>query len=330
MKEPKIQRITFEEIQELYNLGLINYPYNPNDPDDPNNTLMLVYDTETQSFLAVPVNASGNDVIIENAKLTAPITANADFDWVVDKNFAEGMNLQEVMEQLLSPPVPATAMVGTTPTIIDAWNSTDILVKVLYDKGSRGDMVNVSGTYDGALLAFTITSETEASATIPSGLKTMVEGEDYRTVPVVVDIEHNNSSDPLEPGTSTFQITSQGGITSTIVYGRATSNDIEPINSAVASAIDGNYVNTPSISALTATPQKGPDISYNPIANSRGYHWIASTRQFTSWEQQNFELNKGLIADTHRTEAFTTKNVTYYVYTTLEETTYDPITLIFK
>ena len=328
MKEPKIQRITFEEIQEFYPLDLIDYPYNPGDPGDPFNTLMLIYDTDTKSFIVAPVNTGGSDVTIENAKLTADITANPDFDWVIDKNFVAGMSLQQVMEQLLSPPVPATATIGSTPSIIDAWNSQTILIKLIYDKGSKGALESVTGTYDGAALNFTVVSLTEANATIPSGAKTLNDGEHYRALSIVADVTHYNDATGI--GTSTFQTTGTGGLASTVVYGKASSSTVSAIETAVTNAIDGILTNTTAMTARVAPSQKGPTIHYTPIANSKGYHWMASTRPFTKWEQKDFQLNNGTIIDTHRTTSFTTKNVNYYIYTTVNETTYDAVTLIFK
>jgi len=325
MRELKIQRITFEEIEEFFNLDLRDRKFNHDDPDDPANILMLIYRTDSKEFEAVPVTSGGAPVL--QTRLTADILSNQ--DWVVKKFYKAGMTFQEVMEQLLRPPMAATASLAAAPRIYDAWKDTTIHAVLTFVKGSAGKIVSIAAKFNGADITFTVDPSGEsATADVKTGKIALGDHAHSLNAPIeaIITFEREPGSTDTDNLTVTFNTTAA----SPLIYGTSAGNDVNALTTLVNKAIDGVFESSGDEVSKAATAQNRLPVAFKPVPLKQAFHWVASTHKFTYWEDPNFKLNSGDIIDTHDVYPITTHGVTYYIHVTKAVTTYDNITLNYK
>jgi len=326
MKELKMQRITFEEIQEFFELNLEDRKFNPDDPTDPNNVLMLIYNTDSDEFEAVAVG--DGKVPIMEAKLTADILSNQ--DWVVEKEYKSGMTFQKVMEQLLKPLIPATASLAVAPRVYNAWEDKTLTGTISFSKGSAGKILGIVATYNGNDVTFVVdASGDSATATFQTGEVALGDTKHTLVIPLNATMTHEKA--PGSVITSSIDVSFNTVVSSPLIYGISAGKDETALTSMVDGAIDGIFKSEEHEKSFREKrAQESSSKEFKPVPLKMAYHWVASTRKFTSWQDLSLSFNKGEIVDTHDVYTITTHGVTYYIHVTKAVTTYDNITLKFK
>ncbi len=329
MEESRIQRISFEEIQEFFKLDLDKtIP----DPDDPSlNTLMLVYDVTVHEFTVIPVvSGSGGFINIDQAKLTEDIYANPSFDWVADKRFRRGMTLQEVMEQLLTANLAATATVTPDPVLINAWQDTVVMLNVNYKSNGNGGMQSVLGKFGKDRIEYDILSATTAEKLVHSGEVELANGQHKTVLDVVAEIQYTKAQKNGVYVTENIISMSRVAVVSPVVFGYSDSANKIEIESMVINALEGIFTRTSSKMSATTPPQDSVEVEITPRGELNAFHWVATTKELKSWYVPG-TYNSNTIKNTHDVHPMQYRGATYYIYVLKEKTEYEPnLKLTFK
>ena len=136
-----IERITFEEIQELKDLNLYDLPA----AVDPANLVMLVYDTNTRQFTSSILDASGNITITTDALLVRDITVNTDALPVNRGHvFVQGTAFTDVIDVLCNPPTDSSVVVSIDIPVIEWGVATARTISYVFNQGTETDAVNAA------------------------------------------------------------------------------------------------------------------------------------------------------------------------------------------
>ena len=311
----EIQRMTFEEIAEFHDLNLEDIQVTGT-----SEVVILVYDPNTNLFSHLKLDGLNGNVVT-TAVLSADIMATE--PWVKSKDFKAGMNMQQVMEQLLTPKAAGTATLSVGPMVFKAFKDTPMTATVNYTPETDGAILGATGTFEGTQVGFTVSGNT-ASSNFGTGPVSINSGqhEEAVTINVALQIE-----DRINGGTRIINMSKDAVAVSEVVHGIYDTNDAAAIEALAQAGLTG-ALNT-EVKAMA--PKRGSTVHVDPIpSNVPVFYWFVSTRTLLGWEQKDFAINHGDVVDTYDVTDIILNGINYKLYIFKTKTAFDAVTLIFK